>query len=506
MKISKLHIATLVISLALYIFIWNKWNIDYIRSNSLKDKNYATWSLAHNSTIFSIDNYWYTSQIKNYLNKEGFTVNPHKHHYTVRRTPVYPIFYGIHYLLFGEAKSYYFIRFTQVFIFILATFALLMAAYNFTGNNKMAWLAAIMYGFNPTLVTYLYYTITEALSPSLVCFLLYFLSLAYKHHRKRDWMAAGFVFALGALCRPSIVFISFSIGFMLFYLYRNKKYLCVKFGLYFTLGAGLLFAPHIVRNFIVTKGEVVVLEKYYGDPMDYGMPNIALRKWISCWMNPADFSSEKISNAMISHITTGQQANREAFIRHIVDELPERATIVNSEQSVSAALHTLYQYYELKNAPIKNESIDSLDKAACNELLQLEEEIKEKAPFQVYVITPILILKSIIIQSNAYPIPALDNYQLNPVKIIIKGILLLLNIFLFASLLAGLIWMRKHKWLFVFCALYVLTSFTYIIFILHYFEARYLIPIFPVLYITGAIYGYHIAKRISLKITPPDNA
>ncbi len=70
----------------------------------------------------------------------------------------------------------------------------------------------------------------------------------------------------------------------------------------------------------------------------------------------------------------------------------------------------------------------------------------------------------------------------------------------------GSFFIKNQRMIMIFSSLYVLASFLFIIYAIRYFEARYLIPIFPVLYITGAIYGYHIAKRISLKITPPDNA
>ena len=505
MKISKLHIATLVISLALYIFIWNKWNIDYIRSNSLKDKNYSSWSLAYNSTIFSIDNYWYTSQIKNYLKTRSFTVDPHIYRYDVRRTPVYPLFYGFHYILFGESGSYQYIRYTQVFIFLLATVCLFFATYNFTGSTIIAWLAALAYGFNPTLVTYLFYTITEALSPSLVCFLLFLLSLAYKEPKRRYWIVAGAMFALATLCRPSIVLISIAIAYLIIHINIKRPLRILLTGFYFSAGAALFFAPHLIRNYIITDGEIIVLEKYYGDPMNYGMPNIHLRKWISCWTNPADYSSEVISNKMINQIAvSNSDKDKQQLISTLMQQLPERALIANNKSDITAAYNALYDYYRAKQQKLP--TTNTIGNNAISKLEKLEKNIKHKAPEQVYIFTPLLFVKSIIVQSNSYPIPILSDYQGKRLLIIIKGIMLLFNIYLFISIFMGSFFIKNQRMIMIFSSLYVLTSFTYIIFILHYFEARYLIPIFPVLYITGAIYGYHIAKRISLKITPPDNA
>ena len=53
--------------------------------------------ILYGATLDSPDNAWYLNQIKNYLDGLGFTIDPLDPIYSVRRTPGYPIFYGIHY-------------------------------------------------------------------------------------------------------------------------------------------------------------------------------------------------------------------------------------------------------------------------------------------------------------------------------------------------------------------------------------------------------------------------
>ncbi|HRH58051.1 MAG TPA: glycosyltransferase family 39 protein [Chitinophagales bacterium] len=499
MIVSKKYLLLASSILALYALGLNEYNSYLIRRNNTENNTKNARSLLYNSSVYSIDNVWYVSQIKNYLNGNGFTVNPEKSNYSVRRTPVYPLFYGLHYILFGEAGSYYYIRFTQLLIYILATIALFYAVYNFTEDKKIALGCALLYGFNPSLVSFLYYTITEALSPSLVCFIIYFLSLCKKYNRKKDWIYAGLFFAIGALCRPSIFFLSIGILFFIFYVNKKSVSNIFKSVLFFTLGASLVFAPHVVRNYHNTK-EFILLEKYYGDPMDYGMPNIELRKWISCWMNPADYTSETISNNIRNAICCDTSKTKEMIVESEIQKLPAHGFIVNSKSSIKDAYSSLYDYYNIKMHSKRSPEIDSFEKISRLKFTALRSEFIRKAPIQYYIVTPLLFLKSVVIQSNSSQLVFLDNYKDSYVKIGFKILLLLLNIYLFISLAGCLIFFRKHTAIYGLTILFVLVNFLYIIFILKYFEARYLIPLFPCLYVIGIIFFIEIIGRLKKKL------
>ena len=132
MEISKKYVLLLFFILVAYAVAINEWNIHAIKKNNPFNALSSNRSLVYNSSVFSIDNDWYTSQIKNYLNGKGFTIDPERYNYNVRRTPVYPLFYGLHFVLFGETKSYFFIRGSQILIYALSVIALFFAVLNFT--------------------------------------------------------------------------------------------------------------------------------------------------------------------------------------------------------------------------------------------------------------------------------------------------------------------------------------------------------------------------------------
>jgi 4-amino-4-deoxy-L-arabinose transferase-like glycosyltransferase len=483
-----------------YAFILNEWNIRCIRTHNPQNKEINSRSLVYNAAIYSVDNVWYLPQIKFFLAGKGFTSNPNKVNYGVRRTPVYPIFYGVHYIIFGEKGSFYFIRFTQILLFAWACIALFVATFNFTKNKKTAIITACLFAFNPTLVSYLYYTITEAVSPALVCFLLYFLSRCFIDNSKKNWFFLGVIFAIGSLCRTTIFF--FIIPLFIFGIYQNKKSikLLLTSSLFFIFGAGILFIPNTIRNYIVTKGDFVLLEKYYGDPMDYGMPNIELRSWISCWTNPADYSSEVISNTMLIAIAFNSNDTKEKIIEKLMSDLPPRATIANKKEDIKIAYESLYDYYLAINKEVDSIELKKLEAISLVKMRELKSVFILHAPLQYYIITPLLFFKSIIFQSNAATLALLDNYQKSNIQKTIKIILYLLNVFLFISIIGASFYSRNYITLYLVCILFIATNFLYITFIIKCFEVRYLIPVFPSMYILCAIFYSEILCKRQLKL------
>ena len=500
MAFKRKYVIVLFFAVAIFSLVFNKYNNKIITENNPLNIEYNSRSLVNNSTIFSIDNEWYLPQIKNFINGNGFTSNPNKTHYDVRRTPIYSMFYGIHYLVFGEAKSYFFIRFTQILLFALATITLLFATFNFTKNRTISITSAILFGFNPVLISYLYFTITEAISPALVCFLLYFLSCSYKNNDKKNWFLVGLFFAIGSLCRTSIFFFIFSILFAIIYVNRKSIKNIVVSGLIVFSGASTLFVPHLIRNFIVTNGDFILLEKYYGDPMDYGIPNIELRNWISCWTNPADYSSEILSNEIRNSILFDSTKTRSEIINSQIEKIPARATLANNKDKIFEAYGSLYDYYLIKYKTKNQEELILKEKICIEKMKQLKVDFIKKEPLQFYIVTPLLVIKSIIFQSNSSTLAILDNYQSSIIKKAIKIKLYLLNVFCFFAIFASAFFARKYLLVYGICILFFIVNIAYITFVLKYFEARYLIPIFPCMYIITSIFLVESYGKIKQKL------
>ncbi|MBK9329967.1 MAG: glycosyltransferase family 39 protein [Sphingobacteriales bacterium] len=467
-----------------YTVLVTQVNIHFIKKTNPANKESNARSLVHNSTVYSIDNYWYVNHVKNYLQYHKFTVDVKMPLYEVRRTPIYPLFYGLHYWLFGDENSFFFIRFSQTILLALAVLALFSGIYNFTGNKTIALLSALFYGLFPVFAMATSFTNAESISTELVCIFIFMLSLCYIHPGKKwIWFLTGISFAITALCRPSNVFLVFTCFFAIlhFNLYNIKNILAK--GSLFALGALVLFAPWTIRNYKVTNGDFVFLEKYYGDPMDYGMPHIQLRSWVACWINPCNYSVEDLSNKMLVSLTIERDTTkREEIIDSYVGNMPHRAFIGNSEEEVREAVAALYDYYKIKTSVPDKKLLAEYEKRAVEKSDRLKSNFIHKSVIDYYLITPLSFVQSIVFQSNSNSMAFLDNPDSNFIKVIFKAILYLITVAAYLSILAVLILQKKYSPFYWLAVLFIVANFTAIIYVLRYFEARYNLPLFPFLF------------------------
>lgn len=498
MLTSKKNIFLAFLAVLAIAFCLNELNINSIRNQTDKSNEFLNKELVFNHTILSIDNSWYLPQIHNYIAGKGFTCDTSSAKMGVRRTPVYPLFYGIHYLLFGEKDSFYFIKITQTVLFALSAIALLFAVFYLTNNKKIAWISYLMYGFNPTLISYTYFTITESLSPALICFMLFFFAKSVKYNTFKYWFFTGILFSLASLCRPTIFIFGGSVAFALIFINIKMLNKMIINGLAFGLAVSLFFIPYIIRNYKITNGDLVILEKFYNDPMGYGMQNIEFRRWISSWMNPSDYNSERVSNKMITHVQNG--GDKSVLLDSLIATIPQRVYLSYDKKTVEEIYLSLYNYYEYKYSNVLSKNIDSAETNSIQFIRQKTQLFIRENPIRYYMLTPLLFLKSIIVQSNSATITYLDNYHTNKVSYLIKLLLILLNVYLFVSLFGNLLYLKKYFLSYIIIAIFTGINIGYLLFVIKYFEARYLVPLFPFLYVSGAIFAVETWSRFKHKL------
>src|SRR5688572_4691757 len=92
---------------------YNEINKYFVRKSNPSNELRNAKSVVYGSTIWSIDNYWYLTQTRNFLTGKGFLLDSQKSHTAVRRTPGYSIFYMLHIVLFGEKYAHRVIPYSQ---------------------------------------------------------------------------------------------------------------------------------------------------------------------------------------------------------------------------------------------------------------------------------------------------------------------------------------------------------------------------------------------------------
>lgn len=501
----KSWICAIVLSSFLFVLTANELNLRYIKTFNPTNTPVNMVSTVDGFTVWSVDNYWYLPQIKNVLSGEGYTIDPRNPELKVRRTPGYPAFYGLHYILFGELNSFFFIRYTQIFIHLLAVLLLGQAVFNFTSNRLWAILSAFFYGLNPFTVIYLYTTITESVSPAWVVFIFFAYSLCLKSPRLKNYFTLGIIVGIGLLVRPLLIVVFPCIALAAVIeqsarretlrpavskLFRNLVFVA--------LGTSVIIAPWAIRNYLVTDGELILLEKYYDDdPMDFGRGHSSFRDWISCWDNPANTSAEIYGDSVRANLRENKPINIVA--EDFLNKVPPPVYSINSRESVAEALDVLNECFKEKQETAKNnpqmtrrEASESFvcENRVARRFGDLTATFKAEGATRYYVLTPLIFLKTIIFQSGSYMIgmlspPAAQIY--NALQIGAKTLMYLINVMLYISLIPFVLIGRKSFLeLKIFVAGFVLITVWLCVFYFRYAEARYFIPCVPLLCIAPA--------------------
>lgn len=149
-----------------------------------------------------------------------------------------------------------------------------------------------------------------------------------------------------------------------------------------------IWAPWLVRIYKITNGEIILLEKYYIAPMDYGVLQVGLSNWWMCWGNPRP---EKLLGEISGTINT---VNYKYKINEMVNNLPKDAFIGNNKKDIYDAfisIHDAYEYACQNNIIFSfktNQKIYYLDNTTYKKFKILDKNFKKTAALRAYFIRP----------------------------------------------------------------------------------------------------------------------
>jgi len=467
-----------------FAFITNMININV--SHAMYGDNDG---ILFGTTLSSPDNAWYLNQIVNYVNGFGFTIDPLDPIYSVRRTPGYPIFYGIHYLLFGAIGAHKVITFTQIFLHGLAGVCMFRLAYLISMSMKTAFLAAALYGLSPFISSFLYMTITESIFPAAIVFSIYLAFSCFINNSFLRSFFAGVMMALTVLISPRTGLTIFFIIALLFYFEKLKGINKSKISLIYILAFLTTMAPWTVRNYLLID-KFIPLETYYINHTmeDQGLKNMALYRWWSTWGSPDGVRLHKDLLADIS------DSNSDKSIDNFINtEVPAWVFNVESKDQLRILLRS-YQnciqrsielnggrrlrYLEIPNL-CEYEVFDAFNNFSAR--------ITAAYPFQVFVVAPIYRRgMQYIFHSATHTWRSLDDFRSHPIKMIIKGLAYSINVALWLFSLAYLLSSRSIAERFLLGVVPVVTFFFMIYY--RHVEGRYLLGAYPFLYLMTALF------------------
>lgn len=194
------------------------------------------------------DSFSYTESIKNLIYFDKFTFDVNTPDAYLYRGPVYPIFWGIHYLIFGDDTAYIAVAVTQCIIDAVSAILIYLLAFKLTNHNMLSLLCGLTYTIFPTFIVYVPITGTETFATFLT--LLTFIVLV-NARSNRDYLILGVLCGLATMTRQYLgLLVVLSVVFIFISGITQNRTRWRIASLIIVLGFALCVLPLFARNWI----------------------------------------------------------------------------------------------------------------------------------------------------------------------------------------------------------------------------------------------------------------
>lgn len=240
------------------------------------------------------DAFSYTDSFLNLWNKGIYSFDLNHPDAYFGRLPAYPLFYGIHYIIFGEKYAALALAHSQAFIELLAIASLFFTLKKIT-TLRTAYIGAFLYTFYPFTIIWVTPIFTESTATSLTIIFFYLL-----YNLKRNTLYPIYLAAFVALCFYTreylgILIVSAGIAYIIFSK-DFKQFL--KWTLISALVFGSLYSLWPIRNYITT-GRIILLKTANSGYKEFGADIGNCRSWLYTWTDSANYVLEYMYDGKI---------------------------------------------------------------------------------------------------------------------------------------------------------------------------------------------------------------
>lgn len=412
-----------------------------------------------NATLRSPDDEYYITPPENWLAGRGWRRSPAVGRGSyMRRTPGYSIWYLVHRLAVGPERVYPALLITQIIVFAFSAVAFAATLLVLLHSKWTVRACVALFVLSPWFLSYSFYTITEALSVPLLVFALYWLTRAYASDNLRSkalcYAGAAACWSFATLTRPMCGLAVFTLGIIMLYDYLavrsvNNKPLgwntLIRHMMVAAIVPVLAFGTWTVRNYLVS-GEVIVLEKYsHPESIDGYKPafNAAWNLYVAAGVKQVDFY--KGFPEMAASVLANGKMNPELEQISMSFIPADKIAAVGGEDTLRAALQAyekllIDKYHPYFVNPVRPmpSTYSEQEMAVVAQFNHLERQLYQRQP-QMRIISPVLVLKEIVANSNTSNLALFssgvrDNYL---IVNIFRVLLLVIYPLLYLLLVAG---------------------------------------------------------------------
>jgi hypothetical protein len=407
--------------------------------------------------------------------------NPGRQSYFLR-TPGYGYFRYTLMEIFGVEDSYIYFRYVQLFIFAVSVLALFQIAILIGLPEKYALAMEAIYGLSPFASGFLYYSITEAISPALMIFYIFFLLLAYVRSKPSYFLLAALVMGYTGLTRP--VLLLFGIALPISILWGRIPFSFSK-KVAFVLLTGFIALEPIsmwaIRSARIADGYVSIYPIYYIENNSQFRPAHA-----AIWDFEKSYGTEGLDfhqcmvplwHATIAGDTSGIHVDSimmacPDFVKQAIGEQRLRNSYIHYRQSIT------YQRSHYPREIAMPDTVPAIEQQVVRDFHTYTAEINSKHWFWCHIIVPLKLFKSLSFHSN-------------------------LSLYMFQHTYRGRWWMEALRILFLVLHFLCCLSFIPLLLLSHDRVIRYLFGITILLYFFYLCYFFRgLEERYTLPLLP----
>lgn len=480
----------------LCVLFYNELNIYHIKKLS----NYSI-ILRSNETIATADDVSYIIPPENFINNKGWKTNDTSKQSYFFRSPGYGIWYGLFYYIFGSFNYLFILKIAQLILFSISVFFLIKITYITTNSTTLSYISGSIYGILPFSSGFLYYTLTESISPSfMILFAFFCLKIYYNNKNKKDLVYALIIGSFLMLIRPILGLMIIGFIIALFERFKNKtKLQKVIITSMFTI---LLLSPTIaweIRKTIINNDYPGLHPVYCPDNNNEFRPQheslwLLVNKW---GVRGDDFHKFirqlKYYKSVEDLINTNKSNYKILFPDNIIEIIGFNniKDILSVYKIADNELDSMNKRGSKINSYLKSEL------TAKNKIDSLKNCFIKENIVTAYIVSPIKYFKQLIFHSNMSLYIYQVTYRGNWFVELTRIISFLLMILITFSAIIGL-FLKKQKIVNVFFFVIPTLYIVFICFVFRGIEERYILPFIPLMLISFILFIQSILSKIRL--------
>jgi hypothetical protein len=449
--------------------------------------------------IRTADDASYLRPAENFYHKgEWKDNNPGRQSYFVR-TPGYGLFRYSLMRLMGFETSYHYFMLVQLILFAVSVLLLYYLALLIGLPHRYALIVESIYGLTPFACGFLYYSITEAITPALMIGYTFFLLSGYRRGKPIYFVAAALLLGYIGLTRPLLLL--FGAGLPLA-IYWSEWYISLSKKMLFILLTGLIALAPIgmwaLRSAHIAGEYVGIYPIYYPECNSQFRPTHQ-----AIWEFQKSFGTEgyDFHQFMVPLWRATMQGDTSplhidsimmdcpAFVKEAIGEQRLRKSYTLYRQSV------IYQRDYYPPGTAMPDTIPAIEREVIKNFQTFTSEINSKHWLWCHIAVPLQLFKSASFHSNLSMYMFQHSYRGRWWMEAMRVFFLILH-FLCCLSFIGILFFKNDRLSKIIFGVTIGAYFFYLCYIFRGLEERYTLPILPLMLLTLFLCIYMLSQKL----------